>query len=178
LSILIIPPTITDIFCWLAFQDLYPDREVDAELSDEDDIGQKEPTGDDAEGEGAPAVETLAPNLIRFSSVGESRPSAADQTTTTTPSGGGQRKKRVALGTKHKEDQPPADQVTIELPPYHRPRSPLDLVAVDHIFVHRFEAFQLASQAARTGTSAGEDVHPSRRDSHLRLQELALLLLS
>jgi hypothetical protein len=55
-------PTITDIFYWIAFQDLYPDQEVDAELSDEDDIGQKEPTGDDAEGEGAPTVDTLAPN--------------------------------------------------------------------------------------------------------------------
>jgi hypothetical protein len=55
-------PTITDIFYWIAFQDLYPDQVVDAELSDEDDIGQKEPTGDDAEGEGAPTVETLAPN--------------------------------------------------------------------------------------------------------------------
>jgi hypothetical protein len=53
---LIILPTITDIFCWLAFQDLYPDQEVDAELSNEDDIRQKEPTGDDTEGEGAPVV--------------------------------------------------------------------------------------------------------------------------
>jgi hypothetical protein len=43
----------------------------------------------------------------------------------------------------------------IELPPYHRPRSPLDLVVVEIIFEHLFEAFQHASQAAGPGTSAG-----------------------
>jgi hypothetical protein len=37
--ILIILQPITDISYWLVFQDLYPDCEVDAELSDEDDIG-------------------------------------------------------------------------------------------------------------------------------------------
>jgi hypothetical protein len=160
---LFILPTISDIFCWLAFQDLYPDREVDAELSDEDDIGQKEPASDDTAGEGAPAFETVAPNLIRFSSTGESHPSTADQTTAAAPSGGGPRKKCVALGTKRKQDQAPADQVIIELPPYRRPRSSLDLVAVDHIFGRLFEAFRLVSQAAKTGTSADEVVQPLKR---------------
>jgi hypothetical protein len=51
------------------------------EMSDEDNIGQKEPVGDDAEGEGAPTVETLAPNPIGSSSVGESCPSATGRTT-------------------------------------------------------------------------------------------------
>jgi hypothetical protein len=160
---LIILPTITDILCWLAFQDLYPDREVHAELSDEDNIGQTEPAGDDAEGEGAPAVEALAPNPIRSSSTGESHPSAADRTTTVAPSGRGSKKKHVALRTKRKQGQAPVDQVTIDLPPYHRPGSPLDLVTGEHIFGRLCEAFQLASQAARTGTSAGEDVQPSKR---------------
>jgi hypothetical protein len=138
---LIILLTITDIFCSLAFQDLYPDREVDAELSDEDDIRQKEPAGDDVEGEGAPAVQTLAPNRIRSSSAGESRPSATDRTTTVAPSSGGPRKKCIALRTKRKQDQASTDQVIIELPLYRRPQSPLDLVAVEHIFGCLFEAF-------------------------------------
>jgi hypothetical protein len=64
------------------------------------------------------------------------------------------------LGTKRKQGQAPADQVTIELPPYHGPQSPLGLVAVDHIFGCLFKAFRLASQAARTGTSTSEDVQP------------------
>jgi hypothetical protein len=53
--------------------------------------------------------------------------------------------------------------VTIELPPYRGPQSPLDLVTVDHIFGRLIEAFRLASQAARTSTLASEDVHPSKR---------------
>jgi hypothetical protein len=132
---------VTDIFCWLAIQDLYPDREVDAELSDEDNIRRKEPTSDDAEGEGAPSVETLTPNPIGSSVAEESRPLAANWTTIAAPSSIGKRKKRVALGTKCMQDQAPADQVIIELPPYHGPQSPLDLVAVEHIFGRLFEAF-------------------------------------
>jgi hypothetical protein len=95
--------------------------------------------------------------------VGESRPSAVDQTTTTAASDGGQKKKCVVLGTKRKPDRAPANQVIIELPPYHGPRSPLDLVAVDHIFGRVFEAFRHVSQAARTSTSAGDDAQPSKR---------------
>jgi hypothetical protein len=37
--ILIVLQPVTDISCWLEIQDLYPDHEVDAELSDEDNIG-------------------------------------------------------------------------------------------------------------------------------------------
>jgi hypothetical protein len=62
--------------------------------------------------------------------------------------------------------------VIIELPPYRGPRSPLDLVVVEHIFGRLFEAFQLASQVARTGTSAGEDVQPSKRARALPLKRM------
>jgi hypothetical protein len=132
------------------------------ELSNEDNIGRKKPAGDDAEGEGAPTVETLAPNLIGFSLVGESRPSAANRTTGIAPSGDGQKKKHVALGTKRKQDKAPVDQVIIELPSYRGSQS-LDLVVVENIFGRLFEAFQLASHAARTGTLAGEDAQSSKR---------------
>jgi hypothetical protein len=98
--ILIILQPVIDIFCWLVIQDLYPDREVDAELSNEDNIGQKDPAGDDAEGEGAPSVEALAPNPIGSSLVGEPCPSTADQTATAAPFSIGKWKKHVALGTK------------------------------------------------------------------------------
>jgi hypothetical protein len=92
-----------------------------------------------------------------------SRPSTADQTTTTAPSSGGQKKKRVALGTKCKPDKALADQVITELPPYHGPRSPLDLVAIEHIFGRLFEAFRYVCQAVRSGTSAGDDAKLSKR---------------
>jgi hypothetical protein len=79
-------------------------------LSDEDNIGQKEHAGDDAEGDGAPSVEALAPHSIGSSLAGEPHPSTADQTTTATPSGVEKSKKRIALRTKRKQDQAPTDQ--------------------------------------------------------------------
>jgi hypothetical protein len=67
-----------------------------------------------------------------------SHPSTTDQTTTTAPSSGGWMKKCVVLGTKCKLDKAPADQVIIELAPYHGSRNPLDLIVVEHIFWRRF----------------------------------------
>jgi hypothetical protein len=119
--ILVILRPIINISFWLIIQDLHPDREIDVEMSDEDNNGQNELAGDDAGGDGAPSVETLAPNPIGSSLAGESCPSATDRTTTTAPSSGGQKKKRVVLGTKHKQDKAPVDQVVTELPPYHGP---------------------------------------------------------
>jgi hypothetical protein len=51
------------------------------------------------------------------------------------------RKKHIVLGTKCKQDKAVADQVIIELPPYGGPRSPLDIVTVEHIFGRLFETF-------------------------------------
>jgi hypothetical protein len=161
--LLIILDHAINIFLWLVIQDLYPTWEIDAELSDEDNNGQNEPASDDARGEGAPSVESLTPNPIGSSLAGESRPSAADRITSTAPSGGGQKKKPIVLKTKRKRDKVPTDQAIIELPPYRGPRSPLDLVVVEHIFGRLFEAFWHVSQAARTDTSIGDDAQPSKR---------------
>jgi hypothetical protein len=38
------------------------------------------------------------------------------------------------LGTKRKHNKVAGDHVIIELPPYRGPRSPLDIVAVEHLF--------------------------------------------
>jgi hypothetical protein len=92
-------------FLWLVTQDLYPDREIDVALSDEDNVGLNEPIGDDARGNGAPSAETLAPNPIGSNSVRETRPSAIDQVVPTAPSGDGQKEKRVVLGTKCKHNK-------------------------------------------------------------------------
>jgi hypothetical protein len=67
--LIILHPAI-NIFLCLVIQGLYSDRKIDVDLSDEDNNGQKEPTGDDAGGDGAPSVETLAPNLIGSSLAG------------------------------------------------------------------------------------------------------------
>jgi hypothetical protein len=110
-----------------------------------------------------PPIESLAPNPIRSSLAEKSRPSTVDQTTTTVPSDGGQKKKHVALGAKCKHGKTPANQVIIELPPYRGPRSPLDLVVVEHIFGCLFETFQHVSQVGRTDTLASDDAQPSKR---------------
>jgi hypothetical protein len=110
-------------------------------LFDEDNIMPNEPVGDDAEGNGAPSAEALAPNPIGSSSAGETRPSTADQAVPTTPSSGGQKKKCIVLGTKRKHDKVADDQVIIELPLYRGSQSPLDIVVVEHIFGRLFEAF-------------------------------------
>jgi hypothetical protein len=89
-----------NIFFWLVIQDLYPDRKIDVALSDEDNIRSNEPAGDNARGNGAPSVETLAHNLIGSGSVGETRPLVADRAVSTAPSCGGQKKKCVVLETK------------------------------------------------------------------------------
>jgi hypothetical protein len=138
--LLIFYPAI-NTFIWLVIQDLYPDRETDVALSDEDNVGPNEPAGDDVRGNGAPSVEALTPNLIRSSSAGETRPSATNRATSTAPSGDSQKKRGDVLGTKCKQDKVATDQVIFELPPYCGPRSPLDIVAVEHIFGRLFKAF-------------------------------------
>jgi hypothetical protein len=133
-------------------------------MSDEDNVGPNESAGDDARGNGAPSVETPTPNLTGSSSVGENHPSAADRVASTALSGGDQKKKKhIVLGTKRKRDKVLVDQVIIELPPYHEPQSPLDIVIVEHVFWRLFEAFQHISQVARTDTSTGDDAQPSKR---------------
>jgi hypothetical protein len=55
---------VINTFLWCVIQDLYPDREIDVALSDEDNIGSNELVDDDAGGNGAHSIETLAPNPI------------------------------------------------------------------------------------------------------------------
>jgi hypothetical protein len=96
---------VINTFLWLVTQDLYPNREIDVALSDEDNARPNEPVGDDAGGNRAPSAETLTPNTIGSSSARETCPSAADQVVPTALLGGGQKKKRIVLGTKRNHDK-------------------------------------------------------------------------
>jgi hypothetical protein len=60
----------------------------------------------------------------------------------------------------------------IELPPYHGPRSLLDLVAIEIVFGCLFEAFQHTSQAISTGTSAGADTQLAKKARALSVKKL------
>jgi hypothetical protein len=80
---------VSNVYFCLVTQDLYPEHQVDVEVSDEDNTGREEPTDNDAKGVGAPSIETLAPNLIESILVELTHPSTTDQTATTAPSSGG-----------------------------------------------------------------------------------------
>jgi hypothetical protein len=63
----------------------------------------------------------------------------------------------------------------VELPSYHRPHSPMDLVAIEFIFGRIFEAFQQISQAATTGAASASDNKALKR-FHRPLLKKALVL--
>jgi hypothetical protein len=159
-------------FLCLVTQDLYPNLEIDVALSDEDNVGPNEPVGDDARGNGVPSAETLAPNLIGSCSVGVTCPSAIVQAVPTVPSADDQKKKHVMLGTKRKHNKAADDQVIIELPSYRGPQSPHDIVIVEHLSGHLFEAFQHRSQAPRTQAPTGDGAQPSKRARAPSLKKL------
>jgi hypothetical protein len=59
-------------------QDFYPAHPVDAEVSDSNHNGQDDPTGNDDGGQGAPSVEPIVLNLIRFGTATQFHPSTTD----------------------------------------------------------------------------------------------------
>jgi hypothetical protein len=124
-------------------QDLYPDQQVDIELSDgENNNRQNKSAGNDAEGKRVPSIKPIAPNPTGPSMAGNTRSLVVGQIVTA-PSGSKQKKTHVPLATKHKQPIPSAGQMMthIELPPYRGPRSHLDLVAIEIVFGRLFEAF-------------------------------------
>jgi hypothetical protein len=138
-------------------QDLYPDRPVDAEVSDSNHDGQDDPIGNDDGGQGAPLAEPIVPHLIRSSTAVQVRPFAANQLTITAPLGSGPPKKKHLVLTSKRKQSTPSDQVTTELFPHHAPHCSLGLVAVKLVFWRLFEALQHLTQAAMINTSAGVD---------------------
>jgi hypothetical protein len=109
-------------------QNLYPDHQIDVELSDRDNNGRTKPSSDDTKGGGASSVEQIAPNPIGSSMLEQVHPSVADQVDTAVPSAIRQKRKHAPLSLKRKQLKPPTDQVMtqIEHAPYRGPQSPLD----------------------------------------------------
>jgi hypothetical protein len=118
----------------------YPKVHIDVELSSDDDdddvptskpdapVDQKVQAGDDTRDGGASSVEPTAPILISSTVV-----SSAGRHGCKCPPHANRRNRCI----------PQIDKVMtqVELPPYHRPCSPLDLVAIEIIFGCIFEAF-------------------------------------
>jgi hypothetical protein len=137
----------------IIYQDLYPARPVDAEVSDSNHDGQDDPTGNDDGGQGAPSAELNVPHLIGSDMVAQVHPSATDQLTIAVPlDSGPPKKKRLVLASKRKQPTP-SDQVTTELFPHHSPRCSMGLVEIKLVFGHLFEALQCLTRAAAINTS-------------------------
>jgi hypothetical protein len=121
--------------------------------------------GDDAEIEGASSVEPITPSPIGSIVPVQTDPSAVDRAVLGAPSAGGPKWKHASTVPKSKQTKTLIDQVMtqIELPPYCRPWSPLDLVTIEIIFRHLFEAFRRTSQAIGTGSSTGFDTQPLKK---------------
>jgi hypothetical protein len=132
------------------------------------------PDGDDAEGEGVSLVEPIAPAPIGSNASVQTDHSATNRATFGAPSAGGHKWKRPPTVPKRKQVKTLADQVMtqIDLPPYHGPQSPLDLVAIEIIFGRLFEAFRRTSQAAGTGSSAGGNTQPPKKKCALMLKSI------
>jgi hypothetical protein len=125
---------------------------------------------------GASSAEPIAPGPFRSGMSEMSKPSAADRILVVPPSGRRGRK-HPSPATKWSNLVPPADQVMtqVEFPPYHGPRSPLDLVAIKFIIGCIFEAFQQISQAAAVGATSTNDNKPLKRFRWPPLKKLLVL---
>jgi hypothetical protein len=77
----------------------------------------------------------------------QTNPFAANWAALGAPSAGGHKQKRLLTIPKCKQIKTLTVLVMthIELPPYHGPKSPMDLVTIEIIFGHLFEAFQRTS---------------------------------
>jgi hypothetical protein len=136
----------------LQTQGLYLEARVDVEVSSgEDDVPKtnalidkkKASAGDDAKDGGVSSAEPITPYPISSDALEQAEPSVADRPAPVIPPTGRHGRKRPPPIIKRKQPLPSADQVMtkIELPPYRRPHSSLDLVIVEIIFGRLFEAF-------------------------------------
>jgi hypothetical protein len=129
-------------------------------------VGKKKMSaGDDTEDGGVYSVEPIAPNLISSSAPERSDLSTTVQVATFVPPNGKCGHKRPLPTTGWNKPLPQVDQVMtqIELPPYHGPRSPMDLVAIEVVFGHIFEVFRHITQATAMGIVATEDDRPQKK---------------
>jgi hypothetical protein len=88
-------------------------------------------------------VELIALGRIGSNAPVQTDPSAVDRAAPGAPFAGGPKQKRPPTIPKRRQAKTSIVQVMtqIELPSYHGPKSPLDLVAIEIIFGRLFEAF-------------------------------------
>jgi hypothetical protein len=164
-------------------QGLYPNPHTNVAVSSGEDNApkpdasagkEKAPAGDDAENGAVTSAEPITPNLIRPDVLEHVNSFVVDQPNSVVPPGGGRGCKCPPSMLRQKQPLPSIDHVMtqIELPPFHGPHSPLDLVAIEIIFGCLFEAFQHTSKANDAGTSAGDDTRPQMKPRQQRLRNV------
>jgi hypothetical protein len=155
-------------------QGLYPVPHTDVEVSSCEDNAPKPdastgklkaPAGDDAEDVGVISAEPIAPNPIRSDAPEQVDSSIIDQVISVVSPAGGHGCKHPLPVLRHKQPLPSTYQVImqIELPPFHGPHSPVDLVTIEIIFGRLFEAFRHTSQTNAASTSVGDDTRPHKK---------------
>jgi hypothetical protein len=127
----------------------------------------------DTRDDGVTSAETIAPGSINSVMSEQSKPYVADRVPAIVPSSSKCGCKHPPRITKQSKPITSVDQVMsqVELPPYHGPRSPLDLVAIKIIFGRIFEAFRQVSQVASAGVAAIEVDKPMKRAGHLPIRK-------
>jgi hypothetical protein len=167
---------VTDASICLQTQGLYPNVDIDVEVSSIEDIvrgpkpdvpaDQKKASIDDDAGDGGvSSVELITPNLISSGVPKESNPSAIVQVPIDVRPTGERGCMHPPPATRWNKPILQVDQVMtqVELSPYRGPRNPLDLVTIEIIFECIFEVFQHISQAAATGAAVTNDDRPQKR---------------
>jgi hypothetical protein len=129
---------------------LFNDDDVDAShpMGQTDSMGQAEPstrhvpTVDDAKALGKTLAKTIIPDPIVASVRETTIPPVADWVKVA-PTLGVHGRKRLCIATRRSDQGHRAAQVIThnELPPYRRPRSPLDMVPSEIVSSRIFEAF-------------------------------------
>jgi hypothetical protein len=128
---------------------------VNVVLSNDDDDneptclrGQNVPAADDAGGARTNSVEAAALGPAGAGSPGTTRSLAANRVPAVAASSAcGWKRPHPTVKRSDPGHQTNHVMIQVELPPYHGPRSPLDLVALEIVFGHMFEVFRRVPQA-------------------------------
>jgi hypothetical protein len=150
--------------------------------SGEDDVSntdaltnkRKAPDDDDAEDGGASSAEPISPDPIRSNTSEQADSSLTYRAASIVHPASGRGCKRPTTAIRQNQPLPSVDQVMsqIELPLYHGPRSPLDLIIVEIIFRRLFETFRHISQAATTDPSTYDKTRPQKKTLHSSLRKV------
>jgi hypothetical protein len=180
---LIILSSVTDKLVDFQTHGAYPKAHMDVNLSSDDDIitaskpdtptGQKGSAGDDTGDDGVTLAEPITLGPISSVMPEQSKPSITNQVPAIVHSSRKCARKCTPPVTKRSNPIASADHMMsqVELPPYREPCSPLDLVSIEIIFGHIFEAFQQISQVVVADATSADASRPMKKMCRLPIRK-------